>query len=325
MNQGWGMLLFLIFNIFNLLVPAENAAQAGDHYTSPAYFEDFAQGIMKAQRDHEKQLLQESPRSMGSCESCNSAEQRTCQTLALDFKDKAKIRVGIFYGYFDAKDYTLDPMMSQTIVKYLKSPCASSDTFFVCGFTSDKNQENLLFKDVVWPDGSQKRIEVGVYSSAETSIDADNIKSATQKLRSNQIRSAFNEALRKFDVVIYEGHARYGGGPDFYPRKSPEGIEKSSQSFRKEKTGLKDILKSLQARGSKRLPLLALSACSSNKHFAPALLSLENPPVLSYLAKEAGTLAADSPLYPEIFNLVLRGQCPRTEPLTPRFVIKKKN
>lgn len=124
-------------------------------------------------------------------------------------------------------------------------------------------------------------------------------------------KNTFFGSLRKADIVIYQGHSRNGGGPDFNPPQlnSTEHPDYVGY-YRKVFSGRNRMLEELRS-GGNRDAILAMFSCDSNLHFVSRLkANNKNQRMILTLGGEGFVT------YPEAVSVsmgylegILRGSC----------------
>jgi hypothetical protein len=141
----------------------------------------------------------------------------------------SEIDVRISLGYMDdqllGNDLVDDFYAAPLIRNQLISPCRIPGVS-VCGFEQEPDDASVFRKrmELIGPDG-QKRfryVRVRIYRSSASSSDRGNNSPARRREQeeiSESAREFFADSLKHSDMVLYIGHARDGGGPDFAPPK----------------------------------------------------------------------------------------------------------
>ena len=95
-----------------------------------------------------------------------------------------------------------------------------------CGFTRDPDDATKLTRLVKGPDGNMHTVRLTIASSSASDNDELNrtgLRSQQAKL-TEQNKKIFYDGLHQADVLLYVGHMRKGGGPDFGPPElKPDG------------------------------------------------------------------------------------------------------
>jgi len=242
-----------------------------------------------------------SPETAMSIPGGERVESKCFQTyLRLYEKDEVDMRV--VFGYKDARParFVGDRYERIALVEYLLRPCAKN--FHACGFARIRDDADLLTKTVIGPDGRDKLVNLHVVQASAGPDDDENRKSDSfQAWQSAHATKIFEQGLREADVVLYSGHSRDGGGPDFAPPKLNYKGHVNYYWYGLKKPGLKAVVR--QLRNAKRTPkLFGLLSCTSDKHFSDEVGKVAKPmglltsPKLLYYADAMknllGTLSA---------------------------------
>jgi hypothetical protein len=151
-----------------------------------------------------------------------------------------------------------------------------------CGFRKSKG--GFSKKMVNKFTGKRMNVFVKVVSSAYSSNDQLNKTTYAQKQNSQSqyALNQFQSALQSYDAVFYLGHARSGGGPDFFPPRLLKNGHVDYGYYKQQRPGLNSMLQALQGSDPSLIGLLAckstgLFAASTQKH-APhsALITADN-------------------------------------------------
>jgi hypothetical protein len=154
-----------------------------------------------------------------------------------------------------------------------------------------------------------------VVNSSVGTDDEENSRDPFQRWKSAHAQAVFLEGLKSADVVFYNGHSRFGGGPDFRsPLLARDGTVDAA-SYKSRKAGIGRMISSLEESKSAkagsfaRLKLLGLFSCESSRHFNSKIRRLSeaglisSPQLMYYSDALAQSLAA--------LDDVLAGKCPR--------------
>ena len=223
---------------------------------------------------------------------------RTCQEFYGPILAKRQLTIRLVYGYYDSfladgTSLTLDESDLGLLADSFTTPCASANSF-ACGFRKTKIRGLAayffripihLVRDVVGPNGQTIRVRLELIHSSATPSDRFNRSEldfnrpgTEQELQSKAAESTFYSGFRESDVLIYEGHAREGGGPSFAPpilKTDISGPVKEPIDFayyKRAKPGFTKMIEAMTA--SEHAPrLLAMFACKSAVYFVDAIHS----------------------------------------------------
>jgi hypothetical protein len=236
----------------------------------------------------------------------SSAPQCAAMEKSLYARDTLKVRM--VFGYKDARParFVGDRHERLAFIEKIMAPCASdSDTR--CGFVRSHDNADLFLKKVTVRKKSH-RILVWVVNSSVGTDDQENRNDPFQKWKSKYAEEAFTSGLKEADVVLYDGHSRFGGGPDFEPPVLGSNDIVDPAPYQTARPGLAKMTKAM--RGSKRLQMLGLFSCSSSQHFNDEIHSVSKAGVVSskVLMYYSDALAQSLSTLED----VLTGRCPRS-------------
>ena len=243
-------------------------------------------------------------------------EQRKCQQFLAPLQTKNKISIGYYIGYSDShRDTVTDIYERKAMMAFLLSPC--TDNKVICGFLPAQGQNNVFFKNVNNLSGQSLQIEISLYDSSLTTSNKLNINNREQYVKSEVSRQSFIKALMEKDIIIYSGHSRYGGGPDFYPKPFAydENEKLEAIYYKKQQRGYRDMILTLNERNKKGLyppMMIMLNSCDSNLHFANILNNKNYSPTMTFLTKKEITIYDAIPQFLGLLRLILTQTCPES-------------
>lgn len=221
-----------------------------------------------------------------------SGSNKNCQQTLADISADSQISVFIGFGYMDVslgQDFvdsgsiyqngdTLDIDAAAAFAKALTSQCLSTNVngakikTTACGFSKSGSKFTKTITNKFT--GKNMKVVVQMASSSFSANDAQNktTYSAKQQAKSDATSAQFVSALRTHDVVIYMGHARSGGGPDFYPPIMTSNGHVNYPHYKKTKPGFSKMVGALQ-KGSNN-GILGVLACKSTGLFSGTLKKL---------------------------------------------------
>jgi hypothetical protein len=231
---------------------------------------------------------------------------------ALYARDTLKVRM--VFGYKDARParFVGDRHERLAFIEHVTSPCAGDST--TCGFARSHDNADLFMKKLKIK-GRDRRVLLWVVNSSVGTDDQENREDPFQKWKSKYAEEAFTTGLRDADVVLYDGHSRFGGGPDFTtPQLSDDGTVDPSnyQSARPGLTKMISALKSsVRAKSGpfSKLKILGLFSCSSSQHFNEEIHEVSKAGVVSSKVLMYYSDALHQSF--ETLGDVLSGHCPR--------------
>lgn len=194
----------------------------------------------------------------------------------------------IVFGYKDTRParFVGDRYERNALVAELLKPCPPGR--LACGFRRAEGDGELLLKEIRAPRWGVRQIRLEVVHSSAGPDDEENRGDPLQRWRSRHAEAAFLEGMKEARVVLYDGHSRDGGGPDFGPPRLTKG-HVDYYWYQLRQPGLERMLSHLKE--SPRPPkILGLFSCVSTGHFAsrireaaPALGLVTSSQLLYYI------------------------------------------
>ncbi|MCM2282848.1 MAG: hypothetical protein NDI61_13495 [Bdellovibrionaceae bacterium] len=198
---------------------------------------------------------------------------------------KPVINIRVVFGYKDTRPgrFVGDRHERLAFVQRILKPCVNGQA---CGFTRGPQNTDLFIKMLPQPNGKRTRIQLWVAHSAVGSDDIENRRDPFQNWQSRYASDAFFSGLTKADVVLYNGHSRFGGGPDFTPPRLTPGNGIETSYYQDERPGFAHAIDTLEAEvlltgRAGRLKMLGLFSCASSQHFSDELKKTAKVGVLS--------------------------------------------
>jgi hypothetical protein len=194
-----------------------------------------------------------------------TAEKKKCIATWSDFYSKPEIDIRYVFGYGDdSNDSVVDDILTrQLFVDRVMSACESNVR--VCGFTRSKDHADLFEKTVKGPTGEEHKIKLRLTASSNsTSNKINEAFSQEQKEKSENAKKVFHSGIGEADMLMYVGHARGGGGPDFSPARRKADGKIDYDHYSKNKPGLKDLTDALTL-ARKTPKIMGFLACNSER------------------------------------------------------------
>lgn len=184
------------------------------------------------------------------------------------------VDVRVFFGYKDARPdrFVADRYEMAIFLQRVLGPCDSvrEDCEFKQGDEGQQSksdsQDQVLYKLIKTAKGMVK-INLQVFASSAGADDNENRKNPFQKWRSEYIKDQFVEALKKADVVFYNGHSRAGGGPDFSVPELTNSKSVHYVKYQSKKPGFLLLQTALKQSPNSPLRLIGLYSCKSDQLF----------------------------------------------------------
>lgn len=193
-------------------------------------------------------------------------EDEACRQTYFAFYRNPQVDIKVVFGYKDARParFVADRYERMIFIQRLTQKCTGKN--LACGFLRSAADADLLTKVIGGPDGKGRTIFLRAIPSSVGPDDEENKIDPFQKWRTRYANLAFLQGLTHADAVIYNGHSRGGGGPDFGPPRLGKDQDVDFGWYRKNEPGLVPIIRTLEGAPS-QLKLLGLYSCASSKHF----------------------------------------------------------
>lgn len=220
----------------------------------------------------------------------DAKEARSCRNTYNDLFKSGTVRILLAFGYHDNNDAVFDGRFYVRTIEALTRSCPRSSSS-VCGFSlvagSMVSSVVVLEKTIPFYRAGKRRVVKIQFTVARPSVnvrDERNFRggapTARQRKASQRVNDLFFSSIsgvrpdgasaEKCDVCMYYGHARNGGGPDFFPvplkRRDAEG-KTIYRAYEREKKGYRDLLRSLELSKNDPPKLISIQACHSHTHF----------------------------------------------------------
>lgn len=242
------------------------------------------------------------------------AEAPSCSALKSSLFSKSTIEIRMVFGYKDARParFVGDRHERLAFIEKIMAPCDVGNQS--CGFTRSKEDADLFTKPV-FIEGRPKTVRLFVVNSSVGSDDEENLSDPFQEWKSKNAQKTFLTGLRDADVVFYNGHSRFGGGPDFTsPQLAKDGTI-DARTYKAKKRGLTKLLSSLEEARRPKVPryaglkVLGLFSCTSSQHFNNRIRSSSDTALISSNVLMYYSDALDQSL--SAMSSLLREQCPK--------------
>jgi hypothetical protein len=216
----------------------------------------------------------------------------TCRRTYEEFYRDPSIEIRVVFGYKDARParFVADRYERLIFVQRVLRACASSEDR-VCGFTRDTNDADLFTREIPGPDGENRVVRLRVVQPSVGADDEENRKNPFQAWRTVYAQQEFLEGFAASDLVIYNGHSRAGGGPDFRPPRISGSGDIDFGWYQRNEPGFEPVLESLRnlPPATSRPKLVGFLSCASTTHFLgrmreirPTLATLTSPRLLYF-------------------------------------------
>ncbi len=246
---------------------------------------------------------------------------------------KKPVDIRIVLGYLDrdVDSFVGDRLIRQSMVKTLTEPCEANNLVQVCGFKQSVRDGDFFEKEVFGPKGEMQTVRVTLTASSASA--SDRLNKVEQERQSAVAEKVFNEGIRDADMLLYVGHARGGGGPDFRPAQRNERGATDLKMYQRDQPGLKALdvaFNNAKVNGQKKTPkIIGFLACDAEmwrerlERLAPksGLLISADDKIETQATVAMAYLALDSVLWqrcPDEFNRAMNTLIDyRKKPMVP--------
>jgi hypothetical protein len=234
------------------------------------------------------------------CDQVNNKNSPTpkCIETYTQIYAKPTVEVRIVLGYSDASDNPKrfgphDLVAKEQMVNLLTKDCdlkKPSEGFFLCGFARADDDANLFTKKVAGPNGVLKTVNLILVNSSVSTDDGQNQGALLeQQLKQTELaKKIYLDGMRNADIILYNGHSRKGGGPDFAPAKRLKDTHIDYSWYQSHNEGFTNLLDALKSRTDGGPKLVGFFSCDSADHFSKSIA--ETSPKTGFI----GTLSPPS-------------------------------
>jgi hypothetical protein len=203
----------------------------------------------------------------------------TCYSQISNMASDGEIKITVAMGYMDVSrgqeaSYTADSYYqighvldrdAQEGLEYAITADCANRNHFACGFRKSGRHYTKQIQDR-WS-GRRKTVKIELISSSVSVVNANNVGPLLreQTASSQNAESRFLSSFVSSDVVLYLGHARSGGGPDFSPPILNSNGSVNYSYYKEHRPGLR---KMLSAVSQGQTPIVGLLACKSTGLFS---------------------------------------------------------
>ncbi|MBC7428417.1 MAG: hypothetical protein H7336_07385 [Bacteriovorax sp.] len=279
------------------------------------------------------------------CEDVNINNRPTpkCIETYSQLYARPTVEMRVVLGYSDASANPQrigphDLLVKEQMVNLLTKDCAvkPSGSFFLCGFARSADDADLFTKNVKAPNGEVKIVNLVITNSSVSTDDNQNQGKLLEQqlIQTERARKTYLDGLRTADVVLYNGHSRKGGGPDFAPAKRLENTHIDYAFYQKDKPGLTDLVEALKERiasGKDTGPsLIGFFSCGSEEHFSKSVAAASpnsgfigtlNPP--SWADSHRGVLTVLNAMLGKICNKSLVSSLDQNMDIRNNYIIER--
>ncbi|MES2962442.1 MAG: hypothetical protein V4760_01035 [Bdellovibrionota bacterium] len=180
------------------------------------------------------------------------------EPFSFDYRDGLGLKRHDF-GMNATMDVTYDILYRQLLTR------GCSGELRLCGFK--ETSAGVYSKKVKTPEGRKIAATIEIKNSSMTPEHQLNVGSlkAQQDAKSAATTQWFFDSVSTADLVVYNGHSRKGGGPDFHAPKLRSDLHVDYDWYTRKTPGLNRLLTALQ--GPKRPAAVLMMSCNSVKLF----------------------------------------------------------
>jgi len=211
----------------------------------------------------------------------------SCRSFYSQLFQDGTLNFAVGLGYFDGSsanyqfagkeypDIVLDPYAYNAFINVLRTKCKGTNSQ-VCGF---QISNGVLAKKIRASFGRDVTVNIRIANGGASPDNKQNaspsgkMTSAQAKKSENARRVFFGGIQKGAEVAIYMGHARSGGGPDFYPPRLLANGHVDYGYYKAQREGISTLLGVLQqaAAAGQSPKVVALLACKSSGLFASSV------------------------------------------------------
>lgn len=186
---------------------------------------------------------------------------------------RSVVNISVLFGYKDTRParFVGDRHERLSFVQTILKPCLKNNQ--ACGFERSPKNADLFFKKHKGVGAKPITIQLKVVNSSAGSDDQANKTDPFQEWQSTYARETFLSGIKDSDVVFYNGHSRFGGGPDFQPPQLNDKGEVDAPYYQSQKPGFMKTLDVIQVQSftkgavGGRMKIFGLFSCGSSQHF----------------------------------------------------------
>lgn len=203
------------------------------------------------------------------------------------FLDKPLVYQGRDYG----KKVPVDSFHASILEQILADDCKSG--MQLCEFYLDKEKDGvMLFSKLVESARGEEYVELRVLQASLTPDAEVNLGEGRQEQaeRARSLRDQFLASFGNSELVLYVGHSRYGGGPDFGPAKYRADGQIDEEAHAKDRRSAQALVVATSAK-SRQAKAFALLSCAGTEHFSSEIS--KRAPNLQLMLSVTDTSAVD--------------------------------
>jgi hypothetical protein len=190
------------------------------------------------------------------------------------FRDPV-LNISVGFGYFDHEapsPVVHDVYMRFAFVEMItKKPCPPKIS--ACGFQRSPDDADKFFKEIINPWGKKHRVELSLTTGALSNNNSFNTNASNinrqLKFCEEATQRFMNHVKKGDEVVLYVGHSRDGGAPDFCPPKLLKNGRRDYPFYRSQRPGHKRMMAALEEAKAlgKSSEIIGMLSCNTLKHY----------------------------------------------------------
>lgn len=207
----------------------------------------------------------------------------SCKRQYANLYNKKLIKTSFGFGYGDSEnsDVVWDNFTYLAFKRRLLMPCPHGVT--LCGFRADGRDPDLLRKIAFAPtDENNYMIELRLTRGSIGGNHTQNMSTPQLAKQMAHCAMATNKFMKEVadgaDVVIYNGHSRNGGGPDFCPGIRLANNHVNYPYYQSRRPGITALTKAMSEAKKKGVAnkVVGMFSCSSQLHFYKPMMAVNN-------------------------------------------------
>jgi hypothetical protein len=203
----------------------------------------------------------------------SDSNSNLCSPTLRSLLKQKDLSIVYVFGYKDARParYVGDRYERAQLVQKVTAPCVADQ--LLCNFQRDP-EDGYLFHRYLVQEAETQKIQLQIVGSSATEDDAENRTLSFQKWQSRSAQQALLTGISEADIVLYSGHSRAGGGPDFAPPVLKKASSEVNYAYYQNKRSQFSVLIKAIKKAKKPPALLGLFSCKADEHFRKELQGL---------------------------------------------------
>lgn len=256
----------------------------------------------------------------------STAEQSCVKRYGTMLKD-GMLKIGIFLGYGDTgpnSQTNFSPSAAEFLARSLSQRCPGGSSLQACGFNLQASAKRggtgydyVLRKQISGMDGTKNSAlaEIRIVSSPVTEYEPLNYfldlgtSMNSQEFQSERTKELFLNSFAIDDIVIYSGHSRDGGGPDFFQPVLTKDGHVDYDYYHKHKDNIIEVANALQNATAKGVGAQMFASFSCNSKLFQPRLHAASPETALLLSNNLAYTSQDNMAMLAMLDSVLSQRC----------------